>query len=198
MRIETYTKKLTGYEYKVIGGDMNWEARDYCKCPPIKMSLFCYPDCTEPLYNNLDELIQLADSDCFTDPRICPGFKKKYAEIMRGHCHNWQLSAFGIFVGGIQLYYGNPRTGEEGFLWIIGAERLALTFQTQRSILGFTPTYSVLIKHENGDHKGTIMEEDFGYVRYKKEFLLIDQKKKDDDIFHKGNQYLRVTEYTGM
>lgn len=201
MRIESYVRKITGDGYRIIGGDMGWEVRDFCKCPSISMSLYCRPGQAKPdsySYNSMDELIELADSDCFHDLTLCPGFYKKYAKIMRGRCYGWQLSAFSVFVGGIKLYYGNPYTGEEGFLWIVGAERLALTFKTQRSLLGFIPTYTVFIEHKNGVHRETTVTEDFGYIRYEKEFLLIDPDKKDDNLFHDDNQYLAITEYAGI
>lgn len=126
-----------------------------------------------------------------------PEFRRYYPEIMRGERPDWQLGEFKVFYGGIHLDYGNRRTGETAFLWIIGASMLRLTFEAPHTRLGFVPTYKVSIDCDEDGQSVTEVEEDLGYLRREIRFELKDPRKKTD-IFHGGNQYLKITEYAGI
>lgn len=203
MRIEEYTRKLTGDGYIVTGGHKSWDDHNSAKCAPIKMSLPCYPGTDQPCYicDSLDELVQLIDSDMFLPGEYDEGvedFRQNYVDIFKGFYPDWQLGAFKVFVGGIALYYGNIKTGAKGLLWIIGAKKLRLTFQAPRTRLGFEPIYNVWIKHDNGIHCKTQVEEDLGYVHREIDFTLTNPNKSDDDLFHWDNQTLKIIEYAGI
>ncbi|MCI8980458.1 MAG: hypothetical protein HFE52_07305 [Clostridia bacterium] len=198
MRIESYTRDIRGDGYLVVGSGKNWNSHDSSSCRPIKMSLTCWPDSNEPVCDNLEELICLADSDMFTPPDNQEEFSRNYANIVRRNCPDWQLGAFRVFVGGIALYYGNTRNHEAGFLWIIGANNLRLTFEAPRTRLGFAPIYKVDIRHKDGRCFQTCVDEDLGYIRREIYFHLRDPHKADDDIYHRDNQYIEVTEYAGV
>lgn len=180
--------------YLVVGSDDGrWDVGDYSECNPIEMSVLAEPGC-----DDLEKLITIADSDIFTHPELSSTFQKSYREIMRGDCPGWELHAFEVFVGGICLYYCNRETRESGFLWIKGAENLALSFATAKTKLGFSPTYEVHIEHRNGQHCSTVIAEDLGFERYTRELKLLDPNKVNDSLFHEGNQYFRTTKYTGI
>lgn len=200
MRIEEYTRALIGDGYLVLGSNRDWNLHNDSTCVPIKMELTCSP-AGRPYGNSLEELIRLADSDCFLDDEdtreMYPEFHEHYEEIVLGKCPDWQLGAFRVFYGGIELYYGNRLTGETGYLWIMGASRLRLTFVAPRTRLGFDPTYIVRIDCDKDGHSNTEVEEDLGYLRREIHFELQDANKKTD-IFHTDNQNLRITEYAGM
>lgn len=199
MRIEEYERELKGDGFLVVGSNYDWNSHDSSRCEPIKMRLACSPS-GEPYGVSLEEMIQLADSDLFHDKKLSAqnrDFCESYAEIMRGNRPDWQLGALRIFYGGIQLYYGNRQTGETGFLWIVGASHLRLTFETPRTRSGFVPTYQVNIDCDTGDWSDTRVEEDLGYLRRELIFELKDPGKKAS-IFHDDNQTLRVFEYAGM
>lgn len=199
MRIEEYTRELKGDGFLVVGSNLDWNRHDSSKCEPIKMSLTC-SSAGRPRGIDLEEIIRLADSDLFHSkhPRDKNRyFCENYAEIMRGNCPDWQLGAFRVFYSGIQLYYGNRQTGETGFLWIIGAEELCLTFEAPRMRSGFVPTYQVDIDCAKDGLGGTYVDEDLGYLRRELTFELIDPDAKID-IFHENNQILRIIEYAGI
>lgn len=200
MRIEEYTRDLTGDGYLVVGSDHDWNSHNSSQCAPIKMSLTRLP-LGKPYGIGLDELIRLADSDCFlnneTTKKMYPEFRKYYAEIVQGNRSDRQLGAFRVFYGGIRLYYGNRQTGETGYLWIAGAELLRLTFETPRTRLGFKPAYHVRIDCYSDGKCDTEVEEDLGYLRREIHFDLKDPHKKTD-IFHTDNQVLHIFEYAGM
>lgn len=198
MRIESYTRNLGDDGYLVVGSDKNWNLHDSSSCRPIKMSLTCWPDSNEPECDNLEELIRLADSDMFIPTDNQEEFSRNYANIVRRNYPDWQLGAFRIFVGGIALYYGNTCTHETGFLWMIGANNLRLTFEAPCTRLGFIPSYKVDIRHKDGKCCRTYVEEDLGYIRREIYFHLRNPHKVDDDIYHRGNQYIEVTEYAGV
>lgn len=194
-------------EYIVIGtndnSDIKWDEDKVmdCNCKPIQMSL---TRCVANRFgdDDLKAFIGLADSDMFMggyyERKNYADFRKNYAEILRGNRPDWYISAFRLFVGGIQLYLINPQTHDNGFLWVVGARRLDITFQAPRTRLGFAPTYHIKIKHEGGRHLHTEVKEDLGYVRYEGELKLKDPRRKDDDLFHSGNQYFEGMEYAGL
>lgn len=202
MRIISYTKELAEEGYRVIGANPNdgrkwdWEMDTDPGCVPLEMSF------VESIVMSQEDVIKLADSDMFMDDEYArenyADFRDNYADILRGECPDWQLNAFRVFVGGVELYFANPKTNDSGFLWIIGAEHLKLTFKAPRTRLGFNPVYEVYIVHENGEHLFTRVDEDLGYIRYENEIKLKDPDKKDDNLFHDDNQYLVVTEYAGL
>lgn len=201
MRIEEYIRSLGKYGYRVVGSNRPLTSSyGNNKDTPIEMRLTC-SSTGSPIGVSLGELADLADSDCFLDDdaarQMHPEFREHYKEIMMGTCPDWQLGAFRVFYGGIQLNYGNRRTGETGFLWIIGARLLRLTFVTPQTRLGFAPTYKVSIDCYGDGISETDVEEDLGYICRDIHFELCDPHKKTD-IFHSDNQLLRVTEYAGM
>jgi len=203
MRIEEYTRDLIendNGEFMVLGSVRDWNSHKSNDCAPLKMSRSCF-DSGSPYGADLDELIRLADSDCFLDDpqtrKMFPEFQKHYPEIFRGECPDWQLGALKVFYGGIHLDYGNRRTGETAFLWIVGARQLRLTFEAPRTRLGFVPIYKVSIDCEEDGQSETLVEEDLGYLRREIRFELKDPSKKTD-IFHSGNQYLIISEYAGI
>lgn len=194
-------------QYVVTGAndnsDVKWNEDQVmdCNCKPIQMSL---TRCVANEFNNddLETFIKLANSDMFLDGDYerenYADFRENYAEILRGSRPDWYISAFRLFVGGIQLYFVNSQTHDGGFLWIIGARRLDVTFQAPRTRLGFDPTYHIKIGHDSKRHLYTEVEEDLGYVCYEGELKLKDPSKKDDDLFHSGNQYFEGIEYAGL
>lgn len=198
MRIEGYTRELEGDGYLVIGSDCHtWDPDDSSKYESIKMYL---EHLSASGGSDLEEMIRLADSDLFHEkfPRERKRFfRENYAEIMRGNCPDWQLGAFRVFYGGIQLYYGDRKTDETGYLWITGAEALYLTFETPPMRSGFVPTYRVEIERFKGEVDGTYVDEDLGYMRRWLRFKLINPDAKTD-IFHTNNQILHITEYAGI
>lgn len=204
MRIEEYTRDLIGGDgggFAIVGSAHDWLRHNSSRSDPLKMSLTGSNISGCPIGNSWDELVQLADSDCFLDDEqtrnLFPEFQKHYPEIMRGERPEWQLGAFKVFYGGIHLDFGNRQTGETAFLWIIGASRLRLTFEAPRTRLGFIPTYKVRIDCEEDGQSQTLVEEDLGYLRREIRFELKDPRKKTN-IFHTGNQYLEITEYAGI
>lgn len=203
MRIEGYRRDLMEGDvdgFTVIGSTTNWEVHDSSRCDPIKMSL-TRSRLGSQTGIGWEELIQLADSDCFLldeqTREMYSDFQEHYPEIIRGEHPDWQLGAFKVFYGGIHLDFGNRKTRRTAFLWIIGASRLRLTFEAPRTRLGFTPTYKVSINYDREGQSVTKVEEDLGYIRREIRFELKDPRKKTD-IFHRGNQYLEITEYAGI
>lgn len=204
MRIEEYTRDLIGSDnggFAVVGSIQDWLRHDSGECAPLKMSLTSSECSGCPLGDNWEELIRLADSDCFLDDdqtrSLFPEFQKHYPEIMRGERPDWQLGAFKVFYGGIHLDFGNRRTKETAFLSIIGAKKLRLTIEAPRTRLGFDPIYKVRIDCKEDGRSVTEVEEDLGYLRREIRFELKDPSKKTD-TFHSGNQYLKITEYAGI
>lgn len=204
MRIEEYRRDLLEGDnggFSVISSISDWNRHDSSKCAPLKMSLTGSSISGHPIGNSWEELIRLADPDCFLDDeqtrKMYSEFQKHYPEIIRGEHPDWQLGAFKVFYGGIHLDFGNRRTGKTAFLWIIGASMLRLTFEAPRTRLGFVPTYKVRIDCEEDGQSTTEVEEDLGYLRREIRFELKDPHKKTD-IFHGGNQYLEITEYAGI
>lgn len=204
MRIEEYTRELADFDnggFSIMGNNRDWNSHDSSKCTPIKMALTCSEVSGNPIGSDWNQLIQLADSSCFADRdlerNMYSEFRKHYPEIMRGECPDWQLGAFRVFYGGIYLDYGNCCTGENGFLWVIGARNLRLTFETPRTRLGFDPIYRVSIDCEDDGQSVTLVEEDLGYLRREIRFEIKDPCKKTN-IFHVDNQILHVTEYAGI
>lgn len=198
MRYETYERHLGIEGYNVVGSTDSWHLHDSSRCQPIIMSLTTDSDGIV-YYDNLDELIQLADSDLF-QPNVREenfDFYNNYPAIIRGEHPNWQLGAFRVFFDGIKLSYGNTKTHETGFLWIIGAKRLRLTFQTSRTRLGFDPIYKVTNEYFQGKHNLTRVEEDLGYMRREVDFSLI-SPGMSRNIFHDMNTLIDVTEYVGI
>lgn len=194
MRIEEYTQDLTEFDrggFVVVGSTRDYNLHDSSKCAPIKMSLSCSSASGCPIGNSWKALIQLATSDCFLDNeqarKMFPEFRRYYPEIMRGERPDWQLGEFKVFYGGIHLDYGNRRTEETAFLWIIGASMLRLTFEAPRSRLGFVPTYKVSIDCDEDGQSVTEVEEDLGYLCREIRFERKDPRKKTN-IFHGGNQ----------
>lgn len=204
MRIEEYTRDLIEGDnggFSVVGSASDWQHHDSSRCEPLKMSLTCSKTCGHPIGDSWEDLIRLATSDCFLPDQetknLFPDFQKRYPEILRGECPNWQLGAFRVFYGGIHLDFGNCQTHETAFLWIIGAKMLRLTFEAPCTRFGFSPTYKVSIDCKNDGQCITEVEEDLGYLRRDIHFELKDPHKKTD-IFHTGNQYLIVSEYAGI
>ena len=199
MRIEEYVRELKGDGFLVVGSSCDWNSHDSSKCEPIKMSR-THSTAGNPYGIDVEAMIQLAESDLFWDEnmkKLAPEFAENYAEIMRGNRPDWQLGAFRVFYGDIQLHYGDRKTGETGSLYIVGAERLCLTFEAPRMRSGFIPTYKVHIEcHEDG-WSDTRVEEDLGYLRRELVFELKNPDKKAS-ILHNDNQILRVFEYAGM
>ncbi len=198
MRYETYERHLGIEGYNVIGSTDSWHLHDSSRCQPIIMSLTKDSDGIV-YHDNLEELIQLADSDLFLpkERRENLNFYKNYPAIIRGECPDWQLGAFQVFYDGIKLDYGNIRTHETGFLWVIGARRLRLTFHAPRTRLGFDPIYNVINEYSGDEHYLTRVEEDLGYMRREIDFEL-DPSKSSADIFHNHNTIISVTEYVGI
>lgn len=204
MRVEEYTRDLAEFDcggFAVVGSTDWYHRHDSSRSAPLKMSLTVSDISGCPIGNNWEELIRLADSDCFLDDeqtrKMYSEFQKHYPEIMRGEHPDWQLGEFQVFYGGIHLDFGNRRTGKTAFLWIIGASMLRLTFEAPRTRLGFVPTYKVRIDCEEDGRSTTEVEEDLGYLRREIHFKLKDPHKKTD-IFHRGNQYLEITECAGI
>ena len=207
MRITTYKRDLVEDGYRVIGVDYgsdhrwDWDMSTDCRCISIQMSLTGTAD-GQSHDDGWKSLISLADSDMFLDNEYArrehADFRINYAEIMRGSHPDWYLSAFKVFVGGITLFFVNPKTDDSGFLWIVGAKCLKLAFKVPYTRLGFDTIYNVHIEHDGEEHLFTMVEEDLGYIRYENEIKLKEPGKKDDNFFHDGNQYLVVTEYIGL
>lgn len=204
MRIEKYRRDLIEDDidgFTVIGSTTNWEVHDSSRSDPLKMSLTCSKCSGNPIGIGWEELIRLADSDCFLPDeqtrKMYSDFQEHYPAIMRGEHPDWQLGAFKVFYGGIHLDFGNRRTGKTAFLWIVGARRLRLTFEAPRTRLGFNPTYKVNIDCDGDSQSSTKVEEDLGYIRREIRFELKDPSKKTN-LFHHHNQYLEITEYAGI
>lgn len=211
MRITTYSRDVKrdstiGYEgYMVIGADTNLNKRwDFDmntdkECLPLKMT--CPKRPLSAYSNELERLISLSKSDLFDDAgrvSIQHIFVDSYAEIVRGNRPGWYISAFRVFVGGIELFFTGPKDEGHGFSWIIGND-LRLRFEAPRTRLGFTPTYDISIRVDGkGNSEKTLVTEDLGYVIFENELKLIDPEKQGDNIFHDGNQYITVTEYAGI
>lgn len=196
MRIEKYTRELVSGAYRVIGGSTySSNFYNYDEYEPIKMSLSkgafsCLTPDGSPVYDNFEELIGLAKvtSDDSGD------FAENYAEIMRGNRLDWYLGGFDVFFGGISLNFASQSTREMGWVNIIDAPRLWLTFETPRTRLGFVPRYNVHIVHDGK----TTVEEDQGYL-----YRLIEFKSKDITGSNAGysrdiSQYMEIIEYAGM
>lgn len=206
MRIEEYIRELTGEEFIVIGSPVQrYGHHDDCRCDAIEMSLtstIAGNGRELPIGDSLDSLLRHVEVDTpkeIDEDERPTEFMEHYAEIFCGKYRDWQLSEFRVFYGGIILCYGNPKTEDTGCLYHTRAENLRLTFKTVRSVLGFDPTYNVRIWHDSdGKHKCTEVEEDLGYMRRFITFGLKDPLKKDDGIFHKGNQIIHITEFVGM
>lgn len=199
MRIEEYSRELKGKGFLVVGSNLDWPYHDSSKCKPIVMDLQRFPD-GEPRGIGFKEIAQLADSDLFHSESLKDEkryFCENYAEIMQGHCLDWQLGAFRISYGSITLYYGNRRTGETGHLWLLDAQRLYLTFAAPHTCSGFVPIYNVWIDCEKDGDCDTLVEENLEYLRRELIFNLKDPKK-ETNIFHEDNQILTVIEYAGI
>lgn len=203
MKIEEYKRELTGDGYRIVGSTVyGTENYDYASYKPIEMflsrgSLCCPAPSNRPFYDNLEDLINIAKTEIPCSNAITDDFEENYAEILRGNRPDWQLGGFTVFVGGIELGFGHPESGTVAFLFLVGAQRLWLTFKAPRTRLGFSPVYNVRIKHDGKKHCFTKVEEDLGYTYREVEFKLIDPARKDD-ILHTDNQYLKVTEYTDL
>lgn len=207
MRIVTYEKDLAEEGYRVIGADYrrshrwDWDMTTDYGCSPIHMSLTGTAD-GQSHDDGWKSLISLADSDMFLDNKYArqkySDFRINYAEILRGSHPDWCLSAFKVFVGGIELFFTNLKTEDSGFLWIVGAKCLKLMFKVPCTLFGFDLTYNVHIEHDGEEHLFTMVEEDLGFIRYENEIKLKEPDRKDDNFFHDGNQYLVVTEYVGL
>lgn len=203
MKIEEYKRELTGNGYRIVGSTVySKEDHDYASCEPIEFFLsrgsFCRPSPSdEPFYDNLEDLIAIAETEIPDFNEITEDFEKNYAEILRGNRPDWQLGGFTVFVGGIELGFGHLESGAEVFLFLVGAQKLWLTFKAPRTRLGFNPIYNVRIEHDGKKHCFTKVEEDLGYTYREIEFKLIDPTRKDN-VLHTDNQYLEVTEYTDV
>ncbi len=195
MTVERYTKNLIGRGYRVIGGNVEWDDCFSDNCSSIKMSVTCSKGGRS--YSNIEELIKIADSDLFLSKNKSD-FCDNFPEIMRGNRPDWKLTAFDVFVGGVELYYRNSNLKENGFLWITEAKNLQLTFIAPQTRLGFKPFYKVSIEYIEKSKYITEIEEDLGYIRFRKEIKLKNPYKKSDGIFHEDNQIMYVTEYVGF
>lgn len=200
MRIEKYTRELVDGAYRVIGGSTySNNFYNYDEYEPIKMSLSrgtfnCPTPNGNPIYDNFDELIRFTEvtGDDSED------FAENYAEVMRGNHPDWYLGGGDVFLGGISLNFANRSTGEMGWVDIIYAQRLWLTFETPRTRLGFIPRYNVRIVYDGRSRYITTVEEDQGYL-----YRLIDIKPKKIAGSNAGcgrdiPQYMEITEYAGM
>lgn len=158
-----------------------------------------------PTGDSLDEIIAHVETniDMFTyegDMRdeTVTDFCNNYPAIIRGERPDWILNAFRPTVGDLHLIYINKDSKDFAFLDISGTKNLRLTFTAPRTVLGFIPTYKVYIeKRYSGDVPLTSMEEDLGYIRYDKEYGLLDPRKKKDR-FSAENQYVEIWEYAGF
>lgn len=212
MRIMPFVRRFDGEtdvsEYIVIGANdrkTNWSDDDTTssECSPIQMTINKCKVLGQPCNTgNMEAFINAVDSDMFKGGYYEQGgytdFRENYADIIRGHRHDWLLSAFRVSVGIITLYFVNPQTLNSGFLWITEAQCLDITFQTSRTRLGFSPVYDIHISHSGKKHNCTRIKEDLGYIRYEGELKLIDPHKKDDDFLHHGNQIYVGVEYAGI
>lgn len=198
MRIENYTRELMEDGYRVVGSSTyDIEPYDFDSYEPIRMSLSCGAFCCpapngKPAYDNLEELIGIAEPNHGESE----DFEDNYAEIIRGNRPDWHLGGFDVYVGGITLYFGNRTTEENGWVHIIGAKELWLTFKCPRTRLGFAPVYNVRIEHKK--EPLTMVEEELGYMYRRIYFKLRNPDCKDGNIQQRNNQYLEITECVGL
>lgn len=195
MRQITYTRELEWGGYIVHGynGDFDNHLGDD-DFKPIQMKLAeankMSKERQEMYWNHL---LKTADSDLFGDPDQAD-FTQNYAAIIKGKRPDWQLSAFRVSVGSIELFYNNIEIKKYAFLWITsnyGAVKLR--FECAKNYFGFKPTYYV----ECHNDQSTI-EEDLGYIRNQAMLKLKDPKKTDDNLFHDFNTIIETTEYAGI
>ncbi len=201
MRIEKYTRELVDGTYHVISGSTYCSnIYDYDQFEPIKMSLSkgdfaASTPQSRPIYNNLEDIIRAAK----VKSEDSEDFAKNYAEIMRGNCPDWYLGSFDVFLGGLSLDFANRLTGEMGWVDIVGAPMLYLTFETSRTRLGFVPRYNVRIEYDGAKHRITTVEEDQGYLYRLITFKLKDTPVQSGASFPRGiPQYMEIMEYAGM
>lgn len=165
MRVEEYIRELID-AYGVMGSPKrDWDAG---LCAPIKMSVTRSSQ-GYPRGYSLDSLIQLADCDDFRNEHRSEDdqeFCDHYVEIMRGNYPGWQLNAFKVRYGSLTLFYGKSGDSYWNFVRLDAASMdLYLTFETEKSRLGFVPTYNVRIHNSPGHSGDTEVEEDLGYIR---------------------------------
>lgn len=194
MRQMTYTRELDWNGYVVHGynGDFHDRMGD-ADFKPIQMKLTKadeMPKERQEMY--WDHILKTADSDLFGDPDQVD-FTENYAAIVKGKRPDWQMSAFRVSVGIIELYYNNIETKEYAFLWITGGCTMRLRFECAENYFGFKPTYCVDCYHDQ-----STIKEDLGYIRNEVILKLKDPKKTDDDLFHSHNTIIETTEYASI
>lgn len=196
MRVEEYTRDLTGAGYRIFSTSGSYEEHSAYYGEPIEMSMMCPHGGDYPLFDNLEELINAAEVELIADEDETD-FDKLYPDIMRGNYPSWQLGEVQVYPDGILLVYGNLGTCDEEHIRIEGME-LALTFKGPRTRLGFDPTYDVLIRHyPDGMHRFTRVDEDLGYMRRILSFELKENADPKKACLGE-NQVVHVVEHVGM
>lgn len=197
MRVEEYTRELTGRGYRILSTSGTYEDHSSYYGDPIEMSMMYFRnDDKGPIFDNLEELIRAAKVELIADPGETV-FDEIYPDVMRGNCPNWQLGEVQVYPDGVLLIYGNEDLGEEEYVRIEGVS-LGLTFKTSRTRLGFDPTYKVLIRHSpDGTPLFTRVDEDLGYMR---RIILFELKEQADPkkACLDENQIIHVVEYIGL
>ncbi len=194
MRQMTYTRELD-YDGYVVHG-YNGDFRDCtgdADFKPIQIKLAEANKMSKERQEKYwDYILETADSDLFGDLDQAD-FTENYAAIVKGKRPDWQLSAFRVSVGIIELFYNNIKTKNYAFLWIKHCCSMRLEFKCAKNYFGFKPTYYVDCHHDK-----SIIEEDLGYIRNEVKLKLKDPKKADDDLFHSDNTIIEITEYAGI
>lgn len=195
MRQMTYTRELD-YDGYVVHG-YNGDFRDCvgdADFKPIQMKLAKADEMSEERQEeSWNHILETADSDLFGDLDQAD-FTENYAAIVKGKRPDWQLSAFRVSVGIIELFYNNIETKDYAFLWVTSNHgTVKLKFECAKNCFGFKPTYCVNCYRDQTD-----IEEVLGYIRNDVTLKLKDPKKADDNLFHGHNTIIEITEYAGI
>lgn len=201
MRIEKYVRDLTDYGY-IISNGFGMEAEnegflsDEQYRPTLKMSVISRRGCCD----DIETLIQLADSDSFHDDDpddVQKEFRQHYPDIVKGDYPGWALESCRVFPGGVLLTYFQKESGSSDFLWIAGSEHFLLTITAPRTRFGFDPIYTVRVNHMNDGSYSTSVREDLGYIVRENDFYIKDPSVQTN-FFQDDNTYVRVTECEGL
>lgn len=195
MRQMTYTRELDYDGYVVHGYNEDFRGRmGDADFNPIQMKLTKADGMSEEQQETYwDHILKTADSDLFGDPDQVD-FTENCAAIVKGKRPDWQLSAFRVSVGIIELFYNNIETKDYAFLWVTSNHgTVKLKFECAKNCFGFKPTYCVNCYRDQTD-----IEEDLGYIRNDVTLKLKDPKKADDNLFHDHNTIIEITEYAGI
>jgi len=196
MRIEEYTRELTGKGYRILSTSGSYKEHDSSYGDPIEMSMMYLHGDERPVFDNLEDLIKAAEVELIAN-RDETNFYELYPDIMRGKCPTWQLGEVQVYPDGVLLVYGDTESGDVEYIRIEGMD-LALTFKGPRTRLGFDPVYNVLIRHHpDGSCNFTEVDEDLGYMRRIISFELKEHADPRRACLGE-NQIIHVVEHTGM